>query len=1017
MTIVKGLSYIGITGVTTAFVTKAIYVLALTSANAIYSRRQLKKAMRSAASLDQGRTLMVRQPAAPREIVYGTVRKSGVLVFAHVTGTTNEFLHIVVALAGHQVQAIGDIYIDDVIVPLDGGGNASSGKYVGFLRVKKHLGADSQTADSDLVSEASSVWTTNHRLRGIAYVYVRLKYNQDVFPGGIPNVSAIIQGRLVLDTRTSATAFSANWALCLRDYMAFSKLGLGVPDAEFDTTALNAAANVADENVNLNPSGTEKRYTINGVISTDAQPGEIIETMASAGAGFVSYIGGKWIIQAGAYRTPTITLDESDLRGPLSVQTKVSRRDIFNGVKGVFTSPINEWQTADFPPVVNATYTTADGGVRIWQDVELPFTTSAATAQRIAKIALERVRQEIVVKLPCKLTALRVQAGDNVMLTNARLGWSAKVFEVQSFSFAPEPQEGGALGLGVDLMLRETAAGVWDWNDGEETIVDLAPNTNLPNPFSVAAPTSLVLTSGTATKFLQPDGTTVPRLKATWTVPADEFVQSGGLIRVQYKTDASSIWSDWSVVTGTQTEEYITDVLIGTAYSVRVRSENTTGVSSVWTTVTGHTVAGDTTAPAAPTSLTATSGAGFISLSWAQNTEADLSEYGVYRNTSNSFAGSTKLAEVLANRFIDASASPGTAYWYFVTAFDRSENESTESASATATASAPINNSAPSTPSAPTFNAEGTYIAGDGSIFAFIVVNTPALPSGAIANDILYRVNGSGSWIIADQQAGASTARIDDLSPGVAYEFAVRSISSGGALSTVSSTLSRTAPNKTSGPATPSGLTAAGTLESITLSWSANTEADFRQYQIFRNTSNSIPGSPYAQALTTEFVDTDVAASTLYYYWLKAVNRSGVASSETASVNATRVEQSAAGGFLLDVSGASSGNADNSTVYTALSGSVTGLGDLRRHDVVFILRCPLASPEDVTSSTITLKRGVTNLGSDGTGIIVANGPSQTVSFTIFDVIPAGSQSYTVEIEALSTGGNATYNWESYLKIY
>jgi hypothetical protein len=993
--------------------TAAIYV-GLTVGPSLYSRKLAKKALRN--SLDQGRTLMIRQPAAPREIVYGTVRKSGVLVFAHTTGTNNEFLHMIVALAGHQCESIGDIYLNDQIVTLDGSGNATSAPYTGFVRVIKHLGSPTQTADATLVSEAGSVWTSDHRLRGIAYVYVRVKFSQDVFPGGIPNVSAIVSGKLVLDTRTSTTAFSSNWALCLRDYMADTSLGLGVAATEFNTTALNAAANIADQDVPLNPTGTEKRYTIHGVISTDAQPGDVIERMAAAGAGFVGYIGGEWIIHAGAYRTPTITLDENDLRGAISVQTKVSRREIFNGVKGVYTSPDNQWQPADFPPITNATYTTEDGGVRIWQDIELPFTTSPATAQRISKIALERVRQQIVVRLPCKLTALRVQAGDNVMLTNTRLGWSSKVFEVQSFVFAPDPQPNGAVGLGVDLILRETASGVWDWNDGEETVVDLAPNTDLPNPFAVAAPTSLVLTSGTATKFLQPDGTTVPRLKATWVAPADEFVQSGGLVRVQYKTDASSIWSDWSVVTGTQTEEYITDVLIGTAYSVRVRSENTAGVSSAWTTVTGHTVAGDTTAPAAPTGLAATGGAGFISLAWSQNTEADLSEYGVYRNTSDSFAGSTKLAEVLANRFIDASASPGTAYWYFVTAFDRSENESTASASATATASAPINNAAPATPSAPTYNSEGTYLAGDGSVFAFIVVNTPALPSGAIANDVLYSVNGSSSWIITDQQAGAGTARIDDLSPGVDYQFAIRSISSGGALSAVSTPLARTAPNKTAGPATPSGLSATSTLESITLAWTANTESDLAGYQIFRNTADSIPGSPLRTQLGTVFVDTDVSASTTYYYWIKAVNRSGVASSATASVNAQRAEQSGGGGgFLLDASGASSGLANN-TVYNAISGSLTGLGDLRRHELAFVVTCPFTSPEDVQSGQITIKRGVTTVGSASIPLIVVPG-SATVTLTVNDTIPSGSQSYTVEIEATSTGGSADYNWDGYLKVY
>jgi hypothetical protein len=58
-----------------------------------------------------------------------------------------------------------------------------------------------------LISEAPTVWTSAHRLRGIAYVYVRLKFNQDAFPGGIPNISAIVQGKKVLDTRTSTTAF------------------------------------------------------------------------------------------------------------------------------------------------------------------------------------------------------------------------------------------------------------------------------------------------------------------------------------------------------------------------------------------------------------------------------------------------------------------------------------------------------------------------------------------------------------------------------------------------------------------------------------------------------------------------------------------------------------------------------------------------------------------------------------------------------------------------------------------
>jgi hypothetical protein len=49
--------------VATKVFTAAIYV-ALTVGPSLYSRRLAKKAMRN--TLDQGRTVMVRQPAAPR---------------------------------------------------------------------------------------------------------------------------------------------------------------------------------------------------------------------------------------------------------------------------------------------------------------------------------------------------------------------------------------------------------------------------------------------------------------------------------------------------------------------------------------------------------------------------------------------------------------------------------------------------------------------------------------------------------------------------------------------------------------------------------------------------------------------------------------------------------------------------------------------------------------------------------------------------------------------------------------
>jgi hypothetical protein len=331
------------------------------------------------------RTQTVREPITPWRVIYGQVRTGGAITFLHTTDS-NSKLHLIITLAGHECEEIGDIYFDDEVVPLDGSGNAT-GKYAGYVRVQKKLGTDTQTAFADLITEASDKWTADHRQRGRACVYVRLTHNSDLFASGIPNITAIIKGKKVYDPRTSTTAWSANAALCLADYLTDPVRGLGVDYAtRIDETDLIAAANVCDENVTLAAGGTEDRYTMNGTFDTSQRPRDIIASMTGAMAGRASLVGGTWSIFAGAYTAPSITLTEADLRGPIRVSSRLSRRDLANGVKGTFVSPDNKWQASDFPPVSSSTAVTDDGGERLWRDIDLPFTTSAATAQRLARI-------------------------------------------------------------------------------------------------------------------------------------------------------------------------------------------------------------------------------------------------------------------------------------------------------------------------------------------------------------------------------------------------------------------------------------------------------------------------------------------------------------------------------------------------------------------------------------------------------------------------------------------------------
>jgi hypothetical protein len=876
----------------------------------------------------QGLEVNVRDPAAPRQIIYGQRRVSGVLYPVGTSGTNNDYLHLLLLLAGHECEELGDITFGDEVVPLDGSGNAT-GRFAGYVRIKKHLGAYNQTVDTDLQTDlTSSFWSNNHRLRGIAYLYVRLKVSADLFPGGIPEIYCLVKGRKVYDHRDgghSATdaatwAWSANSALCLVDWLRgvptqnsagtiVRNYGVGALDAEINTTDSDAAANICDEAVTLADASSEDRYTTNGVILTSVRAGDGIDLLKTAMAGDCIYVSGKWVVLAGAYRTPTISpFDEDDLRAPLTgVRLKPATGELYNVGRGLYVSAGNNWQPTDLPQVRNSTYIFQDGGDELPIDLELPFTTSPATGQRLLKIAIERSRQGIAFVAKCKLYAWRARVGDVIEWTDAELGWSAKEFEVLGVSLVTENDANGQPYLGCDLTLRETASAVWDWS-AEETEVDPAPNTSLRSPFDIAAPTSLAV-SNSVTQ--QPDGTTIPRLALAWTAPADANVTTRGQIRIEYKLNAATDYLPMDLIRGDITVAYILAIVIGQAYDVRIRSENDLGAVSSWLTVTNTTVTGDTTAPSAPSGLAGVVGTGkAISLDWTDNTEDDFMEYKVYRNTTNNSGTATEIAEVRASRFVDTQVTLGTDYFYWVKAVDFSENVSGFSSGVgalnpSAIGATSVDTTAPATPSAPTYVSETTYLSGDGTVLARITIAISSLPSGAIGQDVLYRRNGATDWILGNQLDGSGNASIDDLSPGGSYEFAVRAFSFSAAVSAESSTLSRTAPNSTTALSAPAWgrlttdaavrLNAAGTgyLIGARATWEAVVDSTLAYYEIKATTTDSdgatdydwstskavFPNSPTtAKQIATQFDFHSESPAGHGYVRVRAVNRTGVAS-------------------------------------------------------------------------------------------------------------------------------------------
>ncbi|CUA83202.1 endonuclease [Pseudidiomarina woesei] len=95
---------------------------------------------------------------------------------------------------------------------------------------------------------------------------------------------------------------------------------------------------------------------------------------------------------------------------------------------------------------------------------------------------------------------------------------------------------------------------------------------------------------------------------------------------------------------------------------------------------------GDTTAPAAPSYLSATPGTGIVSLAWNQGSESDLAGYYVYRrDMSGSNYTRLNTALITTAAFDDYNVTGGSTYFYVVTAVDTSGNESVFSSEVNAT--------------------------------------------------------------------------------------------------------------------------------------------------------------------------------------------------------------------------------------------------------------------------------------------------------------------------------------------
>jgi Putative phage tail protein len=537
-----------------------------------------------------------------------------------------------------------------------------------LVRIRKHLGQPLQAADADLVAESGGKWTNAHIGTGMCYVAVRIEFDTDVFGQiGLPEMKFVVRGAKVYDPRFGGTSYTANTALCVADYLKHAD-GMAALASTVPTSELIAAANICDETVQLTPGGaTQARYETSTTISTAQAPRDALEDLLQDMAGRCVWTQGRWLIRPGAYRTPGPALGVDDLAGFAELAPALSREQRFNAVRVTYRDPQKAWAEVQAPLVTNALYESEDGNVRVIRDYQMTSAMDALRAQRLAKIELERSRQALRFRAPFNLRAYDLAPTDTVPLTLAKYGFAGKVFEVLERT---QHHQGR-----LEYLLQETAAGVYAWNFGEATTVDLAPDTTLPNPYTPPAVLAgLAVASGTAHLQRMRDGTVIARGYVSWAQSTEAFVLNGGAIELQWKDGTSADWQQAPTLPGDATNAYIGPLQSGRAIFVRARATRALGRVGAWSTV-AHNVVGKTAPPADVSGFVAKVVPTGVRFEWTDLAPLEADYARTELRVGATWAGGTLLNAAAASGYTWLTPAQGS-YTILAKHYDTSGNES-----------------------------------------------------------------------------------------------------------------------------------------------------------------------------------------------------------------------------------------------------------------------------------------------------------------------------------------------------
>jgi hypothetical protein len=440
---------IGITGVLATIATSVIAGgLAYGTARAL--------GVFKAPELDQGRDpgVSIQLPPATDNkipILYGQAFTSGPIFDAAISNQ-NKTMTYCIALS-EQTQTgtftCDQVFMNDVELIFTGNtvtshkdpNQSSDTSYAGNVRLNVYAGGSGSgdvifpTSGTGSTTAATSIvphWGANHTANALVFAVLQIDYDAENGLTGLPQMTFKMNNTL------------NNPGDVLYDYLTSTRYGAKLSNAEIDVNSITGTSNVemkgyCDELVaytnKANVSTTNKRYQINGMLSTFDSCSTNIDKICQASATFFTFNvkEGKFAAIPNraistAEKANCLVYNDDNIVSKIDISS-TELYALYNGVEIEFMDQNRKDQTNTVLVETPAGDRNANEPDNVLK-YKIDMINDNVRAERLANIDLNQSRVGTVIQFDADYSGIQTDVGDVIKVTNNLYGWTDKLFRV-----------------------------------------------------------------------------------------------------------------------------------------------------------------------------------------------------------------------------------------------------------------------------------------------------------------------------------------------------------------------------------------------------------------------------------------------------------------------------------------------------------------------------------------------------------------------------------------------------------